>query len=140
VPVFFSYQFSDFRVRNSSAVKRWLLRAFKSEKKKLKQLNITFCSDKELLKINNDFLKHNYFTDIITFQYNKKTSAVESEVYISVERVKNNASELGMTFTDELHRVMIHGVLHLCGYKDKTAKDKTVITKKEDAYLLKRNF
>jgi probable rRNA maturation factor len=121
-------------------VKRWLLNTFNTEKKKLNQLSIIFCSDKELLKINKDFLKHNYFTDIITFQYNKKTFPVEGEIYISVERVKNNAAVFRMTLTEELHRVMIHGVLHLCGYKDKSTKDKAVIRKKEDIYLLKRNF
>ena len=138
--IFFSYQLSGFRVRNSSSVKRWLLKAFKSEKKKLKKLNIIFCSDKFLLGINKKFLKHNFLTDIITFQYNQKKSPVEGEIYISIERVKSNAEQFKHSFTDELHRVLIHGALHLCGYKDKTLKDKSTIRKGEEFYLSHRKF
>src|SRR5262245_15923455 len=101
--------------------------AFKEEKKSLKQLNVVFCSDKFLLDINKKFLKHNYLTDVITFQYNKKGAPVEGEIFISVERVKSNAKKFDNTFRDEFHRVLIHGVLHLCGYKDKTSKAKTTI-------------
>ena len=138
--IFFSYQFPNFRIRNSSAVKRWALQAFKSEKKNLKQLNIVLCTDKFLLSINKKFLKHNYHTDIIAFQYNKKNSPVEGEIFISVERVRNNSEKFRTTFADELHRVIIHGALHLCGYNDKTSREKSAIRKKEDIYLSKRNI
>src|SRR5204863_1939111 len=117
----------------------WLLHAFKNEKKKLKQLNIIFCSDKFLLDINKKFLKQNYFTDIITFYYHKKNEPVEGEIFISVERVKNNSEKFNTNFKDELHRVMIHGVLHLCGYKDKSSKEKTVIRSMENFYLAVKN-
>ncbi|MBK5284909.1 MAG: rRNA maturation RNase YbeY [Bacteroidia bacterium] len=138
--VFFSYQFPNFRVRNSSAVKCWILKTFKNERKNLKQLNIVFCSDKFLLSINKKFLKHNYFTDIVTFYYHKKHEPVEGEIFISVERVKSNSIKFNTPFKDELNRVIIHGALHLCGYKDKSSKEKSTIRKKEDFYLLIRNF
>jgi probable rRNA maturation factor len=114
--------------------------AFRKEKNPLKQLNVVFCTDKYLLDINKKFLKHNFFTDIITFQYNKKNAPVEGEIFISVETVRKNAKKFSTTLRDELHRVMIHGVLHLCGYRDKTAKAKLGIRKKEDMYLFQRNF
>ena len=138
--IFFSYRLPNFRIRNSSEVKRWLHQAFRNEKKKLKRLNIIFCSDKELLKINRGFLKHDYLTDIITFQYSKKKSPVEGEIFISAERVKKNSEKFNTTFKNELHRVIIHGVLHLCGMKDGTSKEKSSVRKKEDFYLFKRNF
>ena len=117
-----------------------MLKAFRSEKKKLKQLNIVFCSDKFLLDINKKFLGHDFLTDIITFHYNKKNSPVEGEIFISVERVKSNAKKFSTTFRDELHRVMIHGALHLCGYADKTSAAKSAMEKKENQYLLKRSL
>lgn len=138
--IFFSYQFQNFRVRNSTVLKRWLLRAFKNEKKNLKQLNIIFCSDKFLLDINKKFLKHNYFTDIITFQYHKRNEPVKGEIFISVERVKKNSEKFNTAFRDELHRVLIHGALHLCGRKDKSSKEKSIIRTMEDSYLSLRNF
>jgi len=138
--IFFTYQFPGFRVKNSSAIKRWMLRAFRNEKKSLKQLNVVFCSDKFLLDINKKFLKHNFFTDVITFQYNKKNAPVEGEIFISVQSVRSNAKKFGTTLRDELHRVIIHGVLHLCGYNDKTPKAKSAVRKKENTYLFQRNF
>ncbi len=138
--IFFTYQLPGFRVKNSSAVKRWITRAFRKEKKALKQLNVVFCSDKFLLDINKKFLKHNFLTDIITFQYNKKNAPVEGEIFISAQRVRNNSGKFGTTQRDELHRVIIHGVLHLSGYSDKTSKAKSAIRKKEDFYLFQRNF
>ncbi len=114
--------------------------AFTKEKQKLKQLNVVFCSDKYLLGINKKFLQHNFFTDIITFHYNQKRAPIEGEIFISVEAVKSNSKKFDVSFKDELHRVMIHGVLHLCGYLDHTAKAKSAIRKKEDFYLLQRHF
>jgi len=93
-----------------------------------------------LLDINKKFLKHNFFTDIITFQYSKKNAPVEGEIFISVETVRKNARQFVVTIKDELHRVIIHGALHLCGYGDKTAKAKSAIRKKEDLYLFQRDF
>ena len=140
VTIFFSYQFPGFRVRNATAVKRWLLDTFKNEKKKLSRINFIFCSDKFLLDINKKYLRHNFRTDIITFEYNKKKSPVEGEIFISIERVKINSENYDTTFSNELHRVMIHGVLHLCGYKDKTVDEKSEIQKREDFFLSCRKF
>ena len=100
----------------------------------MKSLNYIFCSDKELLKINIDFLNHDYFTDIITFDLSEKDGIV-GEIYISLERVRENAQQLKVPVTEELHRVIFHGALHLCGFKDKTKADKLVMTKKQDEYL-----
>lgn len=115
-------------------------KAFRKEKKSLKQLNVVFCSDKFLLNINKKFLKHNFLTDVITFQYNKKNTPVEGEIFISVERVRSNAKKFSVTLRDELHRVIIHGALHLCGYNDKTRSAKSIVRKREGRYLLQRNF
>jgi probable rRNA maturation factor len=103
-------------------------------------LNVVFCSDKYLLDINKKFLKHNFFTDIITFQYNKKTAPIEGEIFISAEQVKSNSRKFKTALRDEMHRVIIHGVLHLCGYRDNTVKAKSTIRKKEDLYLFQRGF
>jgi|SRR5436853_4081680 len=138
--IYFTYQVPGFRVQKASAVKRWMLSTFKKEKKPLEQLNVVFCSDKFLLGINKKFLKHNSLTDVITFHYNKKDAPVEGEIFISVERVKNNSKKFNASFRDELHRVIIHGVLHLCGYSDKTPRAKSAIRRKEDSRLLQRNF
>jgi rRNA maturation RNase YbeY len=138
--ILFSYRLAGFRVRNSRKVKQWLLNTFKKEKTKLHRLNIIFCGDKELRSINKNFLRHDYFTDIITFQYNQKNAPVEGEIFISVDRVRNNAEKFEIIFPDELHRVMIHGVLHLCGCKDKTAKEKAAIRNQENHFLQRRNF
>lgn len=122
------------------AVKHWMLQVFRKEKKPVKQLNVVFCSDKYLLDINKKFLKHNFFTDVITFQYNQKNVPVEGEIFISAQQVKDNTKKFGTTLRDELHRVIIHGVLHLCGYRDNTSRAKSAVRKKEDSYLFQRNF
>ena len=117
-----------------------MLQVFRREKNPLRQLNVVFCSDQFLLGINRKFLKHDFLTDVITFQYNKKNTPVEGEIFISAECVRSNSKKFGTTLRDELHRVIIHGVLHLCGYNDKMPKAKSAIRKKEDAYLFQRNF
>jgi probable rRNA maturation factor len=107
---------------------------FRNEKTKLQSLTYIFCSDEYLLKINQDFLKHNYYTDIITFDMSE-TKEIIGEVYISVERVKENANNLGVSTTNELHRVIFHGALHLCGYKDKANLEIKKMRAREDFYL-----
>lgn len=99
-------------------------------------VNYIFCTDKALLKINQDFLKHDYYTDIITFDLSEGDEVV-AEIYISIDRVKDNARKLGVSFQRELHRVIFHGALHLCGYKDKSPKDSTMMRNREDFYLKK---
>lgn len=108
---------------------------FKMEKKTLNSLTFVFCSDSKLLDINKQYLKHNYFTDIITFDLTEKGSGIVGEIYISIERVKENARNHKVSFKSELHRVIFHGALHLCGYKDKSVAQQKIIRNKEDFYL-----
>lgn len=106
---------------------------------KLVSLSIIFCSDDYLLDINKQFLNHDFFTDIITFNLSGSDKLIEGEIYISVDRVKENASKNFVSIKDELHRVIFHGVLHLCGYKDKAVSEKKVMTMMENE-CLKRYF
>lgn len=105
--------------------------------KKLKKSSLTyiFCDDEYLLQINQQFLNHNTLTDIITFDLSEHEAELTGEIYISTERVVENAAKFNTSYTDELHRVIFHGALHLCGYKDKTEADKQAMRKKEDQCL-----
>lgn len=105
------------------------------EQKEIGDINVIFVSDKRLLKINKQYLDHDYYTDIITFQHPTSKSSISGDLYISLDRVSENARSLRLSFHDELARVVIHGVLHLCGYRDKHRVDITAIRKKEDFYL-----
>jgi probable rRNA maturation factor len=106
----------------------------KKEKKGIGDLTYVFCSDEYLLSLNQKFLNHNTLTDIITFDYSE-AKTLSGEIYISIERVAENAEKFKVAFEDELHRVMIHGVLHLAGYKDKRPAEKALMRKKEEASL-----
>jgi probable rRNA maturation factor len=99
------------------------------------QLNYIFCSDEHLLGINQQFLDHNTYTDIITFDLGEYDDEVLGEIYVSVDRVADNAEKFGVSYNDELHRVIFHGALHLCGYKDKTEADRKEMRRKEDLCL-----
>ncbi len=101
------------------------------------ELTYVFCTDSFLLEMNQNFLDHDTYTDIITFDLSERKGAMEGEIYISTERVKENAVNFKTTYADELHRVIFHGVLHLCGFKDKTAKDRKVMRENEDYCLAK---
>ncbi|HEX4876978.1 MAG TPA: rRNA maturation RNase YbeY, partial [Chitinophagaceae bacterium] len=118
IKFFFPYKT---RLSDRTRLKSFIESIFRKEKMALAELNYIFCSDDELLQINRQFLQHNYYTDIITFDLSDTGNAIHAEVYISIERVKDNARKLGVSFRKELHRVIFHGVLHLCGYKDKKA-------------------
>ncbi len=119
-------------------LKIFLTQIIKSEKTKVEKLDIIFCSDDYLLQINRSFLNHDYFTDIITFDLTPKESVAKiGEIYISAECIINNAKEFNTTIKEEIHRVIFHGLLHLCGYKDKTKIEKTRMTLKENEYLSK---
>ena len=126
---------SDFRINKESIYSDWIKAVFVSEGKRFEEINYIFCDDEYLLKINKEYLNHDYYTDIITFD-NSISSLIMSDIYISVERVKENASHYVVDFMDELRRVMIHGVLHLCGYKDKTTEEQELMTVKENEKLL----
>jgi rRNA maturation RNase YbeY len=108
---------------------------FRKEGKQLAGLSIVFCSDEYLLELNRQFLQHDYYTDILTFLMSERGVPVEGELYISITRVRDNARDLGVPALHELRRVILHGALHLCGYKDKLKKDQALIRQKEDRYL-----
>jgi len=116
-------------------LKTLLLDLFHKESKQLAGLSIVFCSDDYLLELNRQFLQHDYYTDILTFLMSERGAPVEGELYISTDRVRDNARALGVPVLHELRRVIIHGALHLCGYKDKLKKDQALIRQKEDRYL-----
>jgi len=122
-------------IRDRAKLKKFIEAAFRKEKKKLLSLNFIFCTDQDLLEINQSYLKHDYYTDIITFELSEKGQPVEGEVYISVDRVRDNSQRLKESNYKELHRVIFHGVLHLCGYQDKRAEEKKRIRAKEDELL-----
>lgn len=122
---------------NRRELKHFIEHLFRKEGKKLLSLNYVFCSDKKLLQVNQDYLKHDYYTDIITFDLSETSASIAGEIYISVDRVRDNAKQLGVSFRSELHRVIFHGALHLCGYSDKSQNEKTVMRRKEDLYLSK---
>ncbi|HVU85214.1 MAG TPA: rRNA maturation RNase YbeY [Puia sp.] len=120
---------------NRSLLKDFITSLFKKEGKKLEDIHYIFCSDDYLLEINRQHLQHDYYTDIITFGLSGTGEPVTAEVYISVDRLKDNAREFNTSLKEELHRVIFHGALHLCGYKDKKPKDQALMRKMEDKYL-----
>lgn len=125
-----------FKLPGALKIKSWIKTIIHSEKKRLGQLNFVFTSDEALLNTNIQFLNHNTYTDIITFDYCDK-DVVHGDIIISVERVKENAAKFNVEFNEELKRVIIHGVLHLCGYKDKSTRDAELMRKKENSALRK---
>ncbi len=126
----------DITLTQRRKLKAFICSMFKSEKKTSSNLSFVFCSDNYLLDINRTFLKHNYYTDIITFNLSlKRDKEIRGEVYISVDRVRENAKIFNNTINQELHRVIFHGILHLCGYGDKTKRQKLKMTQKENFYL-----
>ena len=125
---------TSFNLTSQERVSLWLLDVINKEEKAIKEVSFSFCNDKELLKVNQEFLSHDNLTDIITFDYSD-SSGIIGEILISTERVKDNALDFDQPFDVELRRVMVHGILHLCGYKDKSDDEKILMTKKEDFYL-----
>ncbi len=120
--------------KNRKLIKAWIQKAIKKEGFKLGELSYNFCSDEELLRVNIEHLNHDFYTDIITFELNEGKHII-GDIYVSIDRVKDNAKQNQTTYANELMRVLIHGVLHLCGYKDKTKKDAAIMREKEDYYL-----
>lgn len=128
-----------FTLKNKNHLRSWLLKCALSEKKKIHSLNYIFCSDSYLRKLNKQFLDHDYFTDIITFPTSiPGEKSISGDIFISIDRVRDNAKTFGVRINEELHRVMVHGLLHLCGYGDKTESEKKLMRKKEDFYLGRR--
>lgn len=132
--VFFKNQHPSYQIPLSPPLRKWFLRTIEEEDYLLGKLSYTLLNDKELHQINLEFLNHDTLTDIITFDYNQG-NIIFGEIYISLDRVAENASLHHVTFHEELHRILIHGLLHLLSYKDKDPEDKKLMTQKEDYYL-----
>jgi rRNA maturation RNase YbeY len=126
---------SKVTLANRVALKSFIEKRVKKEGYSIETLTYVFCSDKYLLKMNKDFLSHNYYTDIISFDLSENPGNLIGEVYISVDRVKDNAKTLGTSLKEELHRVIFHGALHFCGYKDKKPADAKKMRQMEDRWL-----
>ena len=125
----------QFSLKDKLFIKSFLARVFAEEGVVFQSVSYVFCTDEFLLKLNQEYLSHDTLTDILTFTLSNSSLPVVSEIYISVERVKENAEKLKVPFITELYRVMIHGILHLCGYTDQTKSEKANMRKKEDYYL-----
>jgi probable rRNA maturation factor len=130
----------NYKLKNKAAVRKWITEAIVAEGFKLAELTYVFCSDEYLLQINQQYLDHDTYTDIITFDNSEERNTIAGDIFISIERIKENAAKFAVTEAQELHRVVIHGALHLLGYKDKSVADKKKMTLKEDYYLSKRSF
>ena len=133
--VHFFNQDIDFKLSHPRKRKNWIKNTVEEEGGTLGSLNFIFCSDEHLLGINIQYLNHETYTDIITFDNSEEEDQIEGDIFISIDRVRENASKLKVAFDDELDRVMIHGVLHLLGYGDKTTRQSKLMREKEDAYL-----
>ena len=129
----FNYE-TKFSLEDETSMASWISGIIQKEGFKEDEINYIFCDDDYLHKINVEFLKHDTLTDIISFDYSVGKT-LQGDVFISLERVRDNAEEFKVSFLNELHRVMVHGVLHYCGYKDKTEPDTKVMREKENFYL-----
>ena len=127
---------TDFKLDNEELLKSWIYSTLIYESKELSNINIIFCSDGYLHRMNVEYLNHDTLTDVITFPYSDpKETEIEGDIFISIDRVRENAQKFSVSLNTELYRVIIHGVLHLIGYQDKTPEKKKIMTSKEDEYL-----
>lgn len=126
----FNYE-NDFELSNEEQLSNWISRVIVSEEKKEGEINYIFCDDDYLLNLNEQYLNHDTLTDIISFDYSMGNE-IHGDIFISTERVKDNAADFKVSFEEEIKRVMVHGVLHYCGYKDKTEEDEALMRSKED--------
>ena len=126
----------SYKLKNKRLIKSWIREIILSYKKETGEINYIFCSDRKILAINKEFLKHDYYTDIITFDYCNE-QIINSDVFISLDTVKSNSHLYKTPFIDELHRVMIHGVLHLIGFKDKSKLDAEKMREAENIALIR---
>lgn len=137
--VSYFFEDTDFVFKGKALNNRWLRLVAESEIRRLGQISIIFCSDNYILDINQKYLQHDYFTDIITFDY-CEGDKLSGDLFISVDSVRENAAEFGTEFKDELNRVIVHGILHLIGYDDHTKKEIAEMRSKEDYYLSLREL
>jgi probable rRNA maturation factor len=126
----FNYEL-DFQLENETQFQNWISNVIQSENKTEGDINYIFCDDEYLLTINQQYLNHDYYTDIISFDYSVGNE-LHGDIFVSIERVKENAKEYNVTFDEELKRVIIHGILHYCGYKDKSEADEQLMRNKEN--------
>ena len=126
----FNYEL-EFQLENEEQYSSWISNVISSENKKEGDINYIFCDDEYILEINKQYLDHDYYTDIISFDYSVGNE-LHGDIFVSIERVRENAVEFGVTFDEELKRVLAHGVLHYCGYKDKTEEEELLMRTKED--------
>jgi probable rRNA maturation factor len=131
----FHFLTSGFTLKHRTTLKVFILELLNREGKEADTINYIFCTDEYLLQINREYLNHDTYTDIVTFELSEKGEPLVSDIYISAERVRANAQAFGTSFTHELHRVIFHGALHLCGYKDKNKEQARVMRAKEEEYL-----
>lgn len=130
-----------FTLKEKQKVREWINQTIKNEDfNRVAELNFIFCSDEYLLIINKQYLDHDTYTDIVTFDSSEEEDIIAGDIFISIDRIRENAEKFAVPERDELHRVIIHGVLHLCGYYDKKKEDKALMTQKEDQYLKARAF
>jgi len=125
----------NYTIKNKTLIRTWMNATILSEGYELDELNFILCSDEYLLHMNQQFLDHDTYTDVITFDNSERLKSINGDIFISIERIKENAADLRVAVAEELCRVMIHGTLHLLGYKDKTKTAKLRMTAKEDHYL-----
>ncbi|MEM6766465.1 MAG: rRNA maturation RNase YbeY [Bacteroidota bacterium] len=130
MPIQFTTDDIDFTLSDSSQTTTWISKIIHSHHVAIQEIVYIFCSDKRLLEINRESLSHDYYTDIITFPF--QNDPIHTDIFISVDRVRDNASAFGVSFDDELRRVMIHGILHILGYKDHTEVEKEEMRTKEN--------
>lgn len=136
MPVIFSYADRTLTIKKKTVLKRFIKNIFESEQKELDNLTYVFCSDEFLLDINRRFLQHNFYTDIITFDLSEKNSKkISGEIYLSIDRVKDNAKTMNISFETEMQRVIFHGALHLCGFGDKKKSEIAIMREREDHYI-----
>ncbi len=131
--VIYNVEDIDFQLVNQNLLSEWIEKTIHTEGATLGAVSYIFCSDDYLHQMNVEYLNHDTLTDVITFPYND--NPIEGDIFISIDRVKDNAQDLNIPFNDELHRVMIHGVLHLCGYTDESDEQEAEMRRKEDEYL-----
>lgn len=131
----FFYEDTDFQLDHHKRISQWILHTVEQEGFALESINYIFCSDEYLHQVNVDYLNHDYYTDIITFDNSESEGLIESDIFVSIDRVEDNAESQGISFIEELRRVIIHGILHLVGYNDKTEEEKELMREKENAYL-----
>lgn len=136
----FLYEDTSFVLDEQEELIRWIMQVVQAHQFNLVNLTYIFCSDEYLQQVNQEFLSKDYYTDIITFDNSDVADSIEGDIFISVDRVRENAEERSLTFRDELHRVIIHGVLHLLGHTDKDLLSQTAMRHKEDSCLTLRSF